>query len=257
MPKKRELSREERKHKKLALILGLACGILIFLDFVLISLIFSVSDWVCVLIFSLLFIAPAYLANAGMVFVGGGKPVDGGKVLKDGRRLFGEHKTWRGLILGPLYFGIPIAIAIFILFLVLWQFIGPAFQIAINYDLYVIYNNLNYMEYYFIGGPFPIGLVSLLIRIILCAFGAGIGDLIGSFMKRRFNVKSGGFLPLIDQLDFAIFAILFTSIPAFFFPTLFWLPDIHVIVFLLILTPSVSIIGNNVGYYAGIKDVPW
>ncbi|MHA1149283.1 MAG: CDP-archaeol synthase [Promethearchaeota archaeon] len=257
MPKKKVLTEKEKNHAKLALAFGVIYGFLILLDFIIIATIYTWSDWIDILIFSLLFIAPAYLTNAGMVFTGGGKPIDGGKILKDGRRLFGDHKTWNGLIKGPLYFGIPVSIGIFILFLVLWQFIGPAFQAAINAESYLLYIDLSIYEYYFIGGPFPLGFITLIVRIILCSVGASIGDLIGSCLKRRLNIGSGGFFPVVDQLDFAIFAILFTSIPALLIPTLFRIPDIQVIIFLLIITPSITIIGNNVGYYTGIKEVPW
>lgn len=257
MSGKRTLSEKEKRYAKLAQALGLLFGVLILMDFLLISFWFTWSDWTVVLIFSLLFIVPAYLANAGMVFAGGGNPIDGGKTLKDGRRLFGDHKTWNGLIKGPLYFGIPISIGIFLLLFFLWPSIGPAFQAAINADLYEFYTDLSVYEYYFVGGSFPIGFLSLLIRITLCAYGAAFGDLFGSCLKRRLNVASGGFFPIIDQLDFAIFAIIFTSLPALFFPNLFRIPDINIIIFLFILTPSVTIIGNNVGYLIGVKEVPW
>ena len=99
--------------------------------------------------------------------------------------------------------------------------------------------------------------MSLIIRIILCAYGAAIGDLIGSFLKRRFDVESGAPFWVVDQLDFALFAILFLCIPALIFPEIFWLPDINIIIFLMILTPSVSVIANSVSYIIGLKDVPW
>ena len=68
---------------------------------------------------ALKFILPAYCANAIPVIIGGGKPLDLGKNYKDGRRIFGENKTFRGffsgLIIGSLvgiaenlFFGYPI-----------------------------------------------------------------------------------------------------------------------------------------------------
>ncbi|MFX1385344.1 MAG: CDP-archaeol synthase, partial [Promethearchaeota archaeon] len=228
-----------------------------FIHFIIISFLFTWSDWLAILVFSFLLIAPTYLSNASMVFFGGGKPIDGGKVWKDGRRIFGDHKTWNGLLKGPIYFGIPISIGIFLLFLILWQFIGPAYQLAIDADLYVLYNSLIYYQYYFIGGPFPIGLISLLIRIIICSYSTGIGDLIGSFFKRRKDIKSGMPFWIVDQLDFVIVVLIFISIPGLIAPGLFWVPDINIIIFVLILTPSITIIGSSVGYYLGIKDVPW
>src|SRR3990172_345640 len=61
------------------------------------------------------FFLPAYVANPAAVLFGGGRPVDGGRVLADGHRLFGDGKTWRGfagggfmgVAVGPLQWGIP------------------------------------------------------------------------------------------------------------------------------------------------------
>ena len=43
---------------------------------------------------------PAYIPNPAAALVGGGTPIDFGKCAKDGNRLFGDGKTWRGLIGG-------------------------------------------------------------------------------------------------------------------------------------------------------------
>ena len=45
-------------------------------------------------------ILPAYVANASAVLVGGGTPIDFGKLWKDGKRIFGDGKTWQGLFAG-------------------------------------------------------------------------------------------------------------------------------------------------------------
>ena len=97
----------------------------------------------------------------------------------------------------------------------------------------------------------------LLIRIILSSYGAVIGDLAGSFLKRRFDIKSGAPFWIVDQLDFVLMALLFLAIPSFISPTVFLLPDIFIIIFLLILTPAVSIIANTVAYLVGLKSVPY
>ncbi len=247
----------KKKHIRIALILALTCGLMIFLDFIIISQIFSWADWVATLVLSMLFIVPAYLSNAGMVFVGGGKPIDGGKFCKDGRRLFGDHKTISGLVKGPLYIGIPISICIFILFLVLWPGI-QLIPITVNQlGISKLYSDLILYEFYFIGGPPPFGLLMLLIRIILVSYGASLGDLAGSFMKRRFNYPSGAPFWIVDQLDFALGAILLATIPAFIFPGIYYAPDLNIIIFLMIITPSISIIANTVAYVVGWKDVPW
>ena len=247
----------EEKHKKITFGLTVFFACLLFLDFLIITLLYSYSDWIAILIFSLLFIFPAYISNAGMVLVGGGKPIDKGKYFRDGRRIFGDHKTWNGLIKGPLYIGIPISIAVAFLFLVFWTPIAEYQKGFAEEGLFLLYEDISYYKYYFIGGTFPAGFISLIIRIVLCAYGAAIGDLIGSFLKRRFNLESGAPAPIIDQLDFAFFAIVLASIPAFLMPELFWMPDINIIIFLMILTPSVSVIANTIAFILGLKDVPW
>jgi len=49
---------------------------------------------------ALLFIFPAYCANAVPVIFGGGFPIDGGKTFLDGKPIFGSHKTFRGFLSG-------------------------------------------------------------------------------------------------------------------------------------------------------------
>ena len=49
---------------------------------------------------SLIFIFPAYSANAVPVVFGGGQPLDFGRTFKDGRPIFGSHKTFRGFFAG-------------------------------------------------------------------------------------------------------------------------------------------------------------
>jgi len=45
---------------------------------------------------------PAYVPNPVAAAAGGGKPIDGGRTWSDGKRLFGDGKTWRGLMAGVL-----------------------------------------------------------------------------------------------------------------------------------------------------------
>ncbi|MFW9989485.1 MAG: CDP-2,3-bis-(O-geranylgeranyl)-sn-glycerol synthase [Candidatus Odinarchaeota archaeon] len=246
----------EKNNKRIAFILAITFTCLILTSFLIITFVFNWADWIALLIFSLLLIVPAYISNASMVITGGGKPIDGGKNFRDGRRILGDHKTWNGLK-GPLYIGIPISFFIFILFIILWVPINDLISDGIARDQYSIYNNIEIFQYYFIGGQFPINFLVLIIRIILASYGAVIGDLIGSFLKRRFDIKSGAPFWIVDQLDFAIIALFFISIPGFFLPNTFLLPDIFIIIFLIILTPAVSVIANTVAYVIGLKDVPW
>ena len=246
----------EKRNKKIAFILAIFFLCLLFINFLIISFVFSWADWVGLLIFSVLLIAPAYISNASMVITGGGRPIDGGKLFRDGRRILGDHKTVKGLK-GPLYIGIPLSFIVFLLFFILWQPIEDIIFQASAEGLYILYNDINIFQYYFIGGETPLNFLVLLIRIILASYGAVIGDLVGSFLKRRFDIKSGAPFWIVDQLDFALIAILFVSIPGFISPQLFLLPDIYILIFLIILTPAVSIIANTVAYLVGLKSVPY
>lgn len=53
------------------------------------------------IIYPILFILPAYVANGAPVIFGGGKPLDMHRKFL-GKRIFGDHKTIRGLIAGLL-----------------------------------------------------------------------------------------------------------------------------------------------------------
>jgi CDP-2,3-bis-(O-geranylgeranyl)-sn-glycerol synthase len=246
----------EARNKRIAMILALLFACLLFLNFIIISLVFTWADWVALLIFSLLLIVPAYISNASMVITGSGKPIDGGKFFRDGRRILGDHKTVNGLK-GPLYIGIPLSFLIFLLFILLWVPINDLITQVLADGQYSLYTNIDIFKYYFIGGDFPFNFLVLLIRIILASYGAVIGDLVGSCLKRRFDIKSGAPFWVVDQLDFALVALLFMMIPSFISPTLFLIPDIHIFLFLIILTPAVSIIANTVAYLVGLKDVPY
>jgi len=220
----------DRRNVRFAIILTLICMSLLFFNFLIISIILTWADWLAILIFSVLFIVPAYFSNAGMVIVGGGKPIDKGKLWRDGRRILGDHKTVAGLVKGPLYIGIPLSIALFLLFFILWPVIQ---QIPIE------------------------GASSGVYKLYSCSYGAAFGDLAGSFLKRRFNIKSGAPFWIVDQLDFAVGALIFAIIPAIFLPGSYLIPDLNIVIFLLILTPSVSLISNTIAYLINLKNVPW
>lgn len=84
---------------------------------------------------------------------------------------------------------------------------------------------------------------------LLLALGALVGDLIGSFIKRRLHIPRGRPAPLLDQLDFLLVALLFAS------PLM--IPSWQEIATLLIITPLIHL-GTNAGAYAlGLKKHPW
>lgn len=54
-----------------------------------------------IIIFPIVYIFPAYVANGAPVIFGGGLPIDFGKKFR-GKPIFGKHKTIRGFIFGIL-----------------------------------------------------------------------------------------------------------------------------------------------------------
>jgi CDP-2,3-bis-(O-geranylgeranyl)-sn-glycerol synthase len=57
-------------------------------------------DIATLIIEALIFIFPAYCANAAPVLAGGGPPLDFGKKFLDGKPIFGKNKTFRGFFFG-------------------------------------------------------------------------------------------------------------------------------------------------------------
>ena len=100
---------------------------------------------------------PAYVPNPVAAFVGGGRPIDGGRNYRDGRRIFGDGKTWRG-------FGAGVAAGI----------IFGILQIQV----------------YEAAGFSRIPELTIPVVCIL-AFGALFGDLVKSFFKRRLGKDRG------------------------------------------------------------------
>ena len=182
------------------------------------------------LIAMIAFILPAYFGNMAPVFVGGGSPMDGGRVWKDGRRIFGPGKTWRGF-----FGGIAVA-AVVGIFISLAGFYDKEFaEDAIVYGLLNISVLLE---------PSIMGLFLGLLQ----GLGALVGDAAGSFIKRRKNIERGGPFWGIDQLGFVILAM------AFVYPFYAWPLEYIAIV---PVTFFVHLSANATGYLLGLKDVPW
>ncbi|MDK2383642.1 MAG: CDP-archaeol synthase, partial [Candidatus Korarchaeota archaeon] len=59
-------------------------------------------DLTILILKSLWYILPAYMANMSPVIFGGGRPLDMGKKFLDGRRILGDHKTIKGFASGIL-----------------------------------------------------------------------------------------------------------------------------------------------------------
>ncbi|WP_297510078.1 CDP-2,3-bis-(O-geranylgeranyl)-sn-glycerol synthase [Thermococcus sp.] len=169
--------------------------------------------WLSSILWAFWYILPAYFANASPVLVGGGRPIDGGRVWRDGRRLLGDGKTWRGFI-GGVTIGTLVGL--------IQYFITPGFY-----------------------GDLPTALK----LAFLLSFGALVGDLIGSFFKRRANLPRGAPAIGLDQLGFLISALAF----AYPVKTL----SSGQIIFLLVVSPFVHWGANYLAYRLGWKSVPW
>jgi len=167
-------------------------------------------DIATLIIEALKFIFPAYCANAVPVIVGGGRPLDFGKNFFDGKPIFGKNKTFRGF-----FFGLAIGVMV-----------GLVESLVFSYPV-----------------PFSI------LFSVLSPLGALMGDLAGAFLKRRLGIAPGGLLPIIDQIDFAIGAILF-SLPL---AMMYWELAIAVI----IITAPIHLFTNFLAYKLKLKNNPW
>jgi len=161
---------------------------------------------------ALYYIFPAYCANGVPVLFGGGTPIDLGKDFLDGKPIFGSHKTYRGFI-----FGVAIG-----------TFVGWA------------------QESLAPSAGLPRG--DMMLGFVL-SLGAMLGDLLGSFLKRRINLKPGAPLPILDQIDFVLIALLFGFLVK---P-----PTLIEALIIMILTCPIHLLVNIAAYLLRLKETPW
>ena len=91
------------------------------------------------------------------------------------------------------------------------------------------------------------GVINGVIIGFLLAFGALVGDAIGSFLKRRIGIGRGKPAPILDQLDFLVVALLFVSLVVKL--------DLGFVIIAMVLTVIIHLIANTGAYLLGIKDV--
>jgi CDP-2,3-bis-(O-geranylgeranyl)-sn-glycerol synthase len=84
----------------------------------------------------------------------------------------------------------------------------------------------------------------------LVSLGALMGDLTGAFVKRRLNIPPGGLMPVVDQVDFILGAILFSLLVPI---ACSW--GLYVVV--LLITPPLHLVANYVAYRLNLKKNPW
>ncbi len=81
---------------------------------------------------------------------------------------------------------------------------------------------------------------------VLIALGALLGDMVGSFAKRRLDLPRGSPAPVLDQLDFILGALMLAG------P--FTAQETALII---IITPIIHRVANIIGYLIGVKNEPW
>ncbi|NIQ06008.1 MAG: CDP-archaeol synthase [Candidatus Korarchaeota archaeon] len=165
----------------------------------------------------LLFILPAYISNSSPTVVGGGPSIDGGKKARDGTPILGPHKTWRGLI-GGITLGVLMGILVFLIGNYLLQ---STFTLARS-------------------------LADCLVRALLLSVGTHVGDLLGSFIKRRMNLRSGAPFPIFDQTGFFIFAILLSA-------PFYWFGWLNLVIWFFI-TLGVHPLFNLIAWASGLQE---
>jgi len=168
-------------------------------------------------------ILPAYAANGLTPLIGKflkTHPIDSGRTLK-GNPLFGKGKSWEGLAFGSI-------VGIIIALVQMWAYPYLPWSLS-EVELTIVSM-----------GP---------VLGFLLGFGALIGDLVGSFIKRRLNLKRGRPAPLLDQDDFVLGSLGFAALAVM----VKW----EWVVLLAIITPILHFIASIIGYLLKVKKEPW
>jgi CDP-2,3-bis-(O-geranylgeranyl)-sn-glycerol synthase len=173
------------------------------------------------IVHALLFIFPAYCANGMPVIFGGGSLIDGGRRFMDGKPIFGSHKTFRGLFAG----------------LIIGALVG-----LVEHVLFEAPHRFPFLSVITFSPSFLLGFA--------LSLGALIGDLVDSFIKRRLGIPPGAPLPVMDQLDFVLGALLFSLIIG-------ELPSPHITLIIIIITPPIHLLTNFLAHLLGAKKEWW
>ena len=151
-------------------------------------------------------------------------PIDGGRLFR-GKPLFGQGKSWEGLLIG---------VAIAIVISLIQQTAFPFLPWSLSDELHGVTLNIVPMTA-LLGG--------------LLGLGSMLGDLGASFIKRRLGMRRGRSFPFLDQNDFLIGALLLAS--------LLVAVQISWVILYLILTPLFHFIASFLGYKMGVKREPY
>jgi len=181
----------------------------------------DIGYWIFSGLAALWIMIPAYVPNSAAALFGGGTPIDFGRTWSDGRRVFGDGKTYRGFFGGVLS-----GVLVGLVEILAWA---------------------------------SFGLTALprqtVLSVTLLAAGALLGDLAKSFLKRRLGKERGESWFLADQYDLVIgsFLLILLVYPEWLFENI----TLPIAVWIVVMTPLLHRAVNIIGYYIGVKEVPW
>lgn len=154
------------------------------------------------------------------------KPIDGGRAWR-GKRLLGDHKTWRGLVSGTFVAG-------------MLGIVGGVFAM-VGFDEYGQTSRSLWWEL-FMRQISEFGLLASLLGL-----GALLGDAVESFFKRQFaNVQPGVSWFPWDQVDYILGGMLFSM----FFVG--WSVSVYLLTFVIYFGLHLGV--SYVGYLLGFKE---
>ncbi len=180
-------------------------------------------------LFALWFFAPAAAANMAPIFANNlpvvnryNYPLDSFKTYRD-KRIFGSHKTVRGLISG-------VVAAAMIALLQLWLFssFGWAHTLAQGVD----YSSIRIV---FMGAAMGLGAI--------------VGDAVKSFFKRQVGVQPGTSWVPFDQIDFIIGGLLLSA--------LFVQLSLSTYLTIFVITALLHPVMNVLGWLLHLKSKPF
>ncbi len=163
---------------------------------------------------------PAGTANIFPPLAKGRKPIDFGLKI-GGVRILGDGKTWEGAIVGYLA-GLTVGL--------IEMYSQPTINVWLSAQDIVLPQ-------------------LTLIIILIIPLAVLIGDMLGSIIKRRFNMDRGAEAPILDQLDFIIGVILFTYTMIEYTKTM--------IILLLVTTYFIHRLASYIAFKIKVKKEPW
>ncbi len=179
------------------------------------------------ILFALFFFLPAGVANTTPVIIAKlpvlknfNYPLDFYKSFK-GTRVFGDHKTIRGLVAGIL-----------------------AGTVSVYIET-AIYNNSSLIQK---ASPINYTTMEPLLLGFLLSFGALAGDFMKSFFKRRANIMPGKTWIPFDQIDYILGGILFSYV-------YIQLDFVHYL-YILVIWATLHPISTIFAYFVKLKDTP-